>query len=392
MKKRFFIIGSILILFVYIVFNIISYAESSTLFIGINATHKNGVGYGIGDPKNAGVQIWNLRNYDSNNRDDESAIQREIYCLKEQYGQSWETNVNNIVEYNLTYNLQDDREKLLQLLGNAASNTPNSVVARILDANNGYYRELLWVLDNAYISGKSDMNKLLERIGILYDSNYDVYYYQPIEGYDYSDYLTEFEYSYILTETDIKAVQQAVIWYFMNAKLDGDTSIDKTGSSSWLTITTDGNNYNYLEDLTKFESTEGSDRADQANILYNYLIDSAIKNASSYTEENGYKIESPTEFDTTGLTINEDGSYKIQMTRSGNNYIVGPIKINQNNELVLLDYKTDYVENQDEKTLIEKYKAQLDLYKKALENSLNRKVDKIYIYSTYLDKEIQITA
>ena len=66
--------------------------------------------------------------------------------------------------------------------------------------------------------------------------------------------------------------------------------------------------------------------------------------------------------------------------------------INQNDELVLLDYKTDFVENQDEKVLIEKYKAQLDLYKKALENSLNRKVDKIYIYSTYLDKEIQITA
>ena len=66
--------------------------------------------------------------------------------------------------------------------------------------------------------------------------------------------------------------------------------------------------------------------------------------------------------------------------------------INQNDELVLLDYKTDFVENQDEKVLIEKYKTQLDLYKKALENSLNRKVDKIYIYSTYLDKEIQITA
>ena len=66
--------------------------------------------------------------------------------------------------------------------------------------------------------------------------------------------------------------------------------------------------------------------------------------------------------------------------------------INQNDELVLLDYKTDFVENQDEKVLIEKYKTQLDLYKKALENSLNRKVDKIYIYSTYLDKEIQIIA
>ena len=63
--------------------------------------------------------------------------------------------------------------------------------------------------------------------------------------------------------------------------------------------------------------------------------------------------------------------------------------INSNNELVLLDYKTDYVENGEEE-LIQKYNNQLQLYKKALESSLNRKVDKIYIYSTYLGKEIKI--
>ncbi len=62
--------------------------------------------------------------------------------------------------------------------------------------------------------------------------------------------------------------------------------------------------------------------------------------------------------------------------------------INQKDELVLVDYKTDYVENQDE--LITKYKTQLDLYKTALEEALNKKVSKKYIYSTYLDKEIKI--
>lgn len=64
--------------------------------------------------------------------------------------------------------------------------------------------------------------------------------------------------------------------------------------------------------------------------------------------------------------------------------------INKENELVLLDYKTDYVENKNENILKEKYKVQLELYKKALEEALNRKVDRIYIYSTYLDKEIEI--
>lgn len=64
--------------------------------------------------------------------------------------------------------------------------------------------------------------------------------------------------------------------------------------------------------------------------------------------------------------------------------------INKDDQLVLVDYKTDYVENKNEEILIEKYKTQLELYKKALEEALNRKVDKVYIYSTYLDKEIEI--
>ena len=40
--------------------------------------------------------------------------------------------------------------------------------------------------------------------------------------------------------------------------------------------------------------------------------------------------------------------------------------------------------------LIEKYKEQLNLYKKAIENGLNMKVDKTIIYSIYLQKEIVI--
>ena len=63
--------------------------------------------------------------------------------------------------------------------------------------------------------------------------------------------------------------------------------------------------------------------------------------------------------------------------------------INKENELVLVDYKTDYIQKEEE--LVEKYKVQLDLYKTALEEALQRKVDKIYIYSTYLDKVLIVT-
>ena len=62
--------------------------------------------------------------------------------------------------------------------------------------------------------------------------------------------------------------------------------------------------------------------------------------------------------------------------------------INEKDELILVDYKTDYVSNEQE--LVQKYFKQLELYKRALEEALGRKVIKTYIYSTYLNKEILI--
>ena len=64
--------------------------------------------------------------------------------------------------------------------------------------------------------------------------------------------------------------------------------------------------------------------------------------------------------------------------------------IDKDNNLILLDYKTDYVEKGKEYELIEKYKTQLELYKQALEQALHKKVDKTYIYSVYLGKEIEL--
>ena len=62
--------------------------------------------------------------------------------------------------------------------------------------------------------------------------------------------------------------------------------------------------------------------------------------------------------------------------------------INKDDKIVLVDYKTDFIKQGEEQKLIEKYKKQLEIYKKALENSLNKKVDKVIIYSVCLNKEI----
>lgn len=64
--------------------------------------------------------------------------------------------------------------------------------------------------------------------------------------------------------------------------------------------------------------------------------------------------------------------------------------VNENGQIVLVDYKTDYVESGKEFELVEKYKSQFNLYKQALESVLGTKVEKVYIYSVYLGKEIEI--
>lgn len=62
--------------------------------------------------------------------------------------------------------------------------------------------------------------------------------------------------------------------------------------------------------------------------------------------------------------------------------------INKEDELILVDYKTDFVQREEE--LINKYKKQLELYQKALEESLHKKVKNTFIYSTFLGKTIEV--
>ena len=62
--------------------------------------------------------------------------------------------------------------------------------------------------------------------------------------------------------------------------------------------------------------------------------------------------------------------------------------IDKEDNLVLVDYKTDYVQGEEE--LINKYKKQLEIYEKALEQAYNKKVSKKVIYSTWLGREIAI--
>ncbi|MDD6769532.1 helicase-exonuclease AddAB subunit AddA [Inconstantimicrobium porci] len=59
-------------------------------------------------------------------------------------------------------------------------------------------------------------------------------------------------------------------------------------------------------------------------------------------------------------------------------------------KLILLDYKTDYVEEGDEEKIVDRYKIQMEYYSEALEKMIGRKVDEIYLYLFRLDKEVKV--
>ena len=61
--------------------------------------------------------------------------------------------------------------------------------------------------------------------------------------------------------------------------------------------------------------------------------------------------------------------------------------VDENENIIIIDYKTDI--EKDENVLVNRYKKQLEIYKFALEKYLNKKVYKKYIFSMFLNKEIE---
>ena len=339
MKKKIGIIIAIVAIIAFLLSYIISYANTGeTLHVNLTRLDTTGIGYGIGNAEQSSgnnAVIWNITTHDANGA--VSATQRNLYCVKANYGATWETagGPSTVLDYNLSYDLQKDRTELLNKI--VDNGTDIDDVVKTLLSESGYYRELLWILDNSYIPGTTDKKEFLKSIGIEYDSELQAYVYNPISGYDYSSHVSGnsmmFGYSeeHLMTEADIKAVQRAVIWYYTNYKQDPTNNevFNNKERTDWLTITKDGTTYQQLSDYNK-TTGEGPERFEQAQILYNYLIDAASNNKEMYTAANNYTVDGGVKVNTDGLSANAEGKYKLTTTRVGSNYVVGPIKIDKN--------------------------------------------------------------
>ena len=110
------------------------------------------------------------------------------------------------------------------------------------------------------------------------------------------------------------------------------------------------------------------------------LIWNQLKNAKEVYKEKPFYINVPAK-----EIYDKDLTEKVLVQG-----IIDLYYIDKDNNLILVDYKTDYVESGNEIELVNRYRNQLELYKDALEKALNKKVYKMYIYSVYLEKEIEL--
>ena len=256
---RLIIVSLVLILFLIsgILFStVIAETMSPPLYFGITELRTLSTpnfGYAIGDPNTNGVtgsaaKIWNIVKYSNSNFADPTEV--NVYCVKAGVGFS---DTKKTAEYDLKFDMIKDKQQIA---------AQNSVLNGLV--NNGHYDELLALADLLYLPGQSEQSErttLLNNAGI-----YD-------EAYDFD-----------ITDDEIKAVQQAAIWYFTNYGEEGN-KYDKYSNTAWLWYTENGSTYKNLSDYnptgTVPNASAGHQRQEQAEVLYKYLIDTAKSNSSN---------------------------------------------------------------------------------------------------------------
>ena len=250
------------------------FAADVSVYFGIIQKGPSGWGYAIGDPTNRGSQIWNIVKYKGSNKAS-GYDWKDAYCARAGRGLGnmttgvADTEVHNYVN---AFNMRTEKETILNYGSDA---TLNGQVNRILPTANTKiagtevtcYDAILSVADLVYL--REDANK---------DSYKEELMTKALEKTvnQYSDY------NYKITEDDIIAVQQAVIWYFTNYD---ETKYNLLENASWLSYVTDTTTtYTSLNDYRpngQGSNDEGPQRQEQAVALYKYLINTAIENAKN---------------------------------------------------------------------------------------------------------------
>lgn len=242
----------------------------------VKATIKN---FGIQEYRGQGIQyaykiadknIWKLVTYNGETIDSS----RTIYCLNADQGFYNSNPSTNKQEYDLSYDLK------------------NKASIPVLPVTIEEYNSIIWILNHIYVQSDTTISNYKDTL--LKNAKID----EDIR----------------LTDDDIDVVQQLAIWYFTN-KNDEEYHTEEPTLKDILIAKKDANGI--LEDYTKIEEKDNI-RFMQMQNLFKYFLE----NAKLATEEENNILE-PLKMDS------EKPSAEIQE----DNYIIGPYKINKQNDL-----------------------------------------------------------
>lgn len=264
MKNKSLKILLILTIMLIIVLNIPSKIKayttlSNSIYFGVrefrNQDNGDNISYAIYNPDANGVsngtnilrgtKIWQFVRY--NNISGGNAISGNYYSIKDGVGFK---NISDIAEYNISYDFYENKNFIIE--NNIAKDT--------------YYNNLLSVIDLLYLDGVSTQDEKMELLSSA--------------GINTSDG------NVFLTDNDIDVVQQAVIWYFTN----DENIYDNYGKKSWLRYKTldmakKSETFSFLKNYNAEENENGLQRQEQAEMLYNYLIEKSNSNVELYASK-----------------------------------------------------------------------------------------------------------
>ena len=292
----------IFVIFITIIFaSILNVSEASTgsKYLGIETLRKSGFGY-----KAIEKNIWKIVEANGSSG---SVVNYDntIYCIKGGPGFGSENYIEEIKHYTQYFDMKDP------------DSIPSPYVNALPDTNSNTYKALLWVLEHIYIAPQANGESIEQA------EEYKKQLLQAVKEHDENNYGyldAEVNGAIDLTDDDIDVVQQLAIWHFTNT---GD-QYDVEEKSQYKTFTLElnsvkndaGSGYAPLDSEVGEGAENGRVRAASAVALYRYLVDTAEEEAQNYTIT---PASQPYELANLTPTVRIEG----------NNYIVGPYKINK---------------------------------------------------------------
>ena len=269
-----------------------SYAATGSKYLKLKQLRASGYGYQALE-KN----VWKIVETDSNGTGN---TYKTIYCLKGGPG------------FNGAFSGANDTSPVRHYTQYFDMKNPSSITSEYTDAipaiNSTTYKSLVWLLDNVYVAPLtvSDAEQATEyREELL-----------KLAGISGSS----------ITDDDIDVVQQLAVWYFTNnAENDPYKVSENNGTYNFeLCLNAiEGQNASYkpLSDEQGKGAENGYARSEDCKLLFKYLVDTA----KSKGEDSSYKISNLEATKPYQL----DKTLKVDHKTVGNNYVIGPFKINK---------------------------------------------------------------